>query len=92
MVEPVTATYIGGAALTALGTLMGTLMQQQQAKKAQEEARKAEERARRDAFAREARDRVGQAEQTQLSTIRGMGDGEQDAIGQLMAALGRTAR
>ena len=88
MVDPV----IGAAALTVLGGLMSSMLQREQAQKESEKAAKIAERARQDALARDARDRVAAAQQNQLSTIRGMGDGEQDAIGQLMAAIGRTAR
>lgn len=83
---------IGAAALTALGGLMGSMMNQQAQKKALEEQRR--QAALQMSFQREqsAKDRLQNAQGQMLQTVGGMGDREQGALGQLMAALQRTAR
>lgn len=79
------APVVAAAGITAGVALLQQLMQAEAAKKAQEEADK---RAREAAAAQ----RLQQAEQNQLSTVQHMGQQEQSAIGNLMAALQRTAR
>lgn len=88
MVDPV----IGAAALTVLGGLMSGMMQRNDAKSAAKSAAREAEKNRQAALEKEARDRVAQAQQNQLGTARAMGQGEQDALGQLITALARTAR
>lgn len=81
MVAPV----IAAAGLTAAAGLFSSLMQQQQAREAQERAEKlAKEQAEQEALQR--------AQQNQLSTIQGMGHGEQNALQTLIATLSKTAR
>lgn len=79
------APVIAAAGITAGVGLLQALMQQEAAKKAAEEERKMRE-------AEMAAARLRQAEQNQLSTVQHMGQAEQSAIGNLMAALQRTAR
>jgi hypothetical protein len=79
------APVIAAAGLTAAAGLFQALMQQEAAK---------EQAARQEQMAREAaaRDRLAQAQRDQLSTVQSMGQGEQSAISNLMAALARTQR
>ena len=81
MVEPV----IGAAGLQVAGGLFQQLMAAEQAKQAQAQA---ERMAREEA----ERQRLRQAEQNQLQTVKDVGQGEQQAINQLMSVLMRTAR
>lgn len=75
----------GAAGMTAAAGLLTALMNQQAQKEAQERAeRLAKEEA--------ARQRLAQAQQNQLGIIQGMGKGEQDALGTLIASLKSTAR
>jgi flagellar biosynthesis/type III secretory pathway protein FliH len=76
---------VAAAGVTAAAGLMQALMQQQQQKEAQEQAEKM-------AREQDARQRLAQAERDQLSTIQGMGQGEQSALGNLIAVLQRSAR
>ena len=76
---------LASAGLSSAAGLFMALMQQNAAKKA------AEEQAKRDREAA-ARARLAQAEQNQLNTVKDMGQNEQSAINNLMAALMRTAR
>lgn len=86
------APLIAAAALTAIGGLMQNMMQQQAQKEALEEQRR--QTAQQMAFQREtqSRDRVAQSQNQQLQTVGAMGDREQGALGNLMAALQRTQR
>lgn len=81
MVAPV----IGAAGIGAAAGLFQQLMAAEQAKQAQAHA---EQMAREEA----ERQRLRQAEQNQLQTVKDMGQGEQSAINNLMAVLMRTAR
>lgn len=78
------APVIAAGIMAGVG-LLQSLMQQEAAKKA------AAEQERRDREAAAAA-RLQNAEQNQLSTVRNMGQQEQSAIGNLMAALQRTQR
>lgn len=79
--DPVTA----AAAMQGASGLLTQIMQQQMAEEAA--ARKAK-------LDREqmAASRLAQAEQSHLGAIQGMGQGEQSALGNLIAALQRTVR
>ncbi len=79
------APLVAAAGVTALAGLLQGLQQQQAAKEAQEQAYKI-------AKEQEAQKRLAQAEQQQLQQIQGMGQGEQGALGNLIAVLQRTAR
>lgn len=83
---------IGAAALGALGSLFGAMMNQQSQAEALAEQRR--QAARQMAFQREqsAKDRLQTAQGNMLQTVGAMGDREQGALGQLMAALQRTQR
>jgi hypothetical protein len=80
-VDPV----IGAAGLAAASGLFTALMQQQSAKEQAERQERLERE-------RAARERLQQAQQNQLSIVKGMGEGEQNAIGNLISVLMRTAR
>lgn len=80
-VDPV----IGAAGLSAAAGLFTALMNQNAQREAQE---RAERLAREEA----ARQRLAQAQQDQLKIVGGMGQGEQNALGTLIATLQKTAR
>lgn len=86
------APVIAAAALTAIGSLMGQMMQQQAQEEALREQRRQSDINR--AFQREqdSKSRLANAQQGMIQTVGQMGQGEQGAIGQLMAALQRTQR
>jgi uncharacterized protein HemX len=81
MVAPI----IIAAAVSAAAGLMQQMQQQQQAKEEAERALAIQRE-------RESHAQLQDAQKQQLGQINGMGRGEQDAIGQMMAALQRTAR
>lgn len=79
------APVVAAAGLSAAAGLLQTLMQQQIRKEADERAYKI-------AKEREAVERLNQAQRDQLGVIQNMGQGEQSALGNLIAVLQRTAR
>lgn len=83
---------VAAAGLSSASGLLQMLMGRQQAQEQAQAALEAEERARKEREAREKRDRLAQAEQNQLSQINAMGQGEQSALGNLLAVLARSAR
>jgi len=81
----VVAPVIAAAGISAAAGLFQNLMAQEAAKQAAAEQEKRDREA-------AARARLAQAEQNQLNTVKDMGQNEQSAINNLMAALMRTAR
>jgi hypothetical protein len=63
-----------------------------QALMAQQAEKEAQERAYKIAKEQDAKARLAQAQRDQLSQINTMGQGEQSALGNLIATLSRTAR